>query len=89
MEKVIITTRSVDTDEGVHLDLEYALLTRPGTGADSYGIAVTLRRDGREESASAADISPVGSTVLALIERLADGFVTPVSLLEVLLELLP
>lgn len=88
MERTWLRRERVCSDEGTMLELDYYLLTQTDGTRESYGVQITLRDGAREESAAAADITPVGSRILRLIDRLADGTVTPATLADVLSDLL-
>lgn len=88
MERTWLRRERVRSDRGSMLELDYYLLTETDGTSDHYGLQITLRDGEHEESAAAADITPVGSRILHLIDRLADGTVTPAGLPDVLPELL-
>ncbi len=88
MEKTPIRSASLCTERGRQLNLTYYLLTRPGDGFDSYGVEVRMQSNDGETAAALPDITPVGSEILAMIDRLADGTVTPSALAEIMQELL-
>lgn len=88
MDRTWLRRERVRTEQDRVLELDYYLLTQTDGLVDHYGLQITLHDGEREESAAAADITPVGSRILRLIDALADGAVTPAGLPDVLCELL-
>lgn len=85
MEKYLITTRQ-EKAGGRNLTLQYYLLSEhAGSGADRFGIMIRAWEE--DYTSLAQGISQDGLEVLRLIEKLADGTVTPVGLKDVLLDL--
>jgi hypothetical protein len=88
VEKTQTRSQMIELDDGRKLNLSYYLLTQCEAGCDSYGIAIELRSSNGVETAAVEHITPIGKDALTLIDRLADGTVTPVCLMDVLPELL-
>ena len=85
MEKYLITTRH-ELTERRKLTLQYYLLAEHmDGGTDQFGIMIRAREEGY--SALAQSISRDGLEILRLIERLADGTVTPAGLQDILSDL--
>lgn len=70
--------------------LEYYLLTDDarfdGGSLEVYGVEIVLYRPGvrRPEIAGIRGITPLGGRILAILQRLCDGTVTPIGLREVM-----
>ncbi len=88
MERVWIRSETALAETGERLELSYYLLTEPCEGFDSYGVEVELLCGSRKEAAAVGGITPIGSEILRLIDRLADGTVTPTGLADVLQDIL-
>lgn len=81
-------TRNVQTQSGVPLRLEYYRLSRPTPPNIEYGAAVRCIRPEGAESASAENITVRPERIDALLRLLADAAVTPVTLYDVLEDIL-
>lgn len=87
--RTLIKCVQLQTPARESLLLEYYLLTDyasfDGAGLDLYGVEVVLHRPGRAkpEIRSIRRITPVGSQVLRLLQRLSNGAVTPAALGDV------
>lgn len=88
MERVWIRSETALLETGESLELSYYLLTTPSEGFDSYGVEVELLCGSRRETAAVSSITPIGSRILKLIDRLANGTVTPTALQDVLQDML-
>ena len=85
MEKYLIATRYELTGKR-KLTLQYYLLARHmGGGTDQFGIMI--RASEEDYTALVQGVSSDGLEILRLIERLADGTVTPIGLQDILLDL--
>ena len=87
MKKTLLyDTRTAAAQGGDMLHLEYFLLAEDAPdGTTRYGIAIGCTRAGAAaEWARAADVTSCRAWAEALLRRLADGVVTPVSLREIL-----
>ena len=83
--KSLIHTRNTETWTGEQLHLEYYLLNdalQDGC-VESYGVEIVATRGGRTEYAGIPGITVLGTRILALIDLLASGTVTPTGLKEV------
>ena len=88
MERTWLRRERVCSDHGTELLLDYYLLTETDGAPDRYGVQITLHDGAREESAAAADITSIPARMRRLIDRMADGTVTPAGLPDVLADLL-
>ena len=85
MEKYLITTRH-ELTERRKLTLQYYLLAEHiGGGTEQFGIMIRAREE--DYTALVQGISSDGLEILRLIERLADGTVTPIGLQDILSDL--
>ncbi len=80
MQRIWRTERRVHDAAEQPLLLTYDLLEAEA----AYGIEVRMARGGVEESARAVAVSPDERRVKSLLSSLAEGTVTPCTLLEVL-----
>ena len=92
--RTLFRTLAVKSSQGPPMRLEYYLLTDPanydGGSLEVYGAEILLYRPDRKMPviARARGITPIGSRILGILQRLCDGAVTPVGLKEVMEELL-
>ena len=88
MERTWLRRERVRSARDAELVLDYYLLTEPDGLPARYGVQITMREGGREESAAAADVTSREGVMRGIIGRLADGTVTPAGLPDVLTDLL-
>lgn len=74
------TERSVELEDGRSLGLDYWLLTDKTCWGESFGIAVTDSAGGEE---IIRHITTRRETALHLLERMANGTVTPVTAMDI------
>ena len=90
MKKVqIVCKRSVTAQSGMQMELEYLLTCRePPNGAPEYGVGIRARTLDSCEEDCADGITPRRGRAMELLRLLADGTVTPVTLRDILQDVL-
>lgn len=86
--KSLIHIRTTRTWTGNELRLEYFITNEPIMDgcAENYGVEIRARTGTTEEYAGVDGITMLGSRILALIDLLAAGSVTPTGLYETVQE---
>ena len=90
MKKVqIVYKRSAVAQSGVTLNLEYLLTCRePPNGALEYGVGIRVLTPDSCEEDCADGITPRRERAMELLRLLADGTATPVTLRDILQDVL-
>lgn len=86
MQNNVICQKELSDEAGRPIELQYELLS-PGT-AEQYGLRIRMRYCGKEETAQLGEVAGDAARARSLLQTLADGGVTPVTLADVLYELL-
>jgi hypothetical protein len=79
-DRTLMETKIARTQSGKQLRLEYYLT---GNSERGCGLEVRAVADGGEERASVPDLAPSPARVQELLRRLADGLVTPTSVMDI------
>lgn len=88
LNQQLIFTRDVLTGAGATLRLQYYRLIRNTPDGPRYGVAVHALAPDGETHAEAEDLTSLPARIDHLLALLSDGAVTPVSLRDVLEDLL-
>lgn len=90
MKKVqIVYKRNAVAQSGVTLNLEYLLTCRePPNGAPEYGVGIRVLTPDSCEEDCADGITPRRERAMELLRLLADGTATPVTLRDILQDVL-
>lgn len=89
LRKEVVYTRSAAALGGVPMELEYLLLCRDGPeGPPEYGVGIRCRTPESCEEDCVPGVTPRRARAMELLSVLAEGTVTPVSLREILQDVL-
>ena len=89
IRKEVVYTRSAAAQSGVPMELEYLLSYRDGPdGLPEYGVGIRCRTPQSSEEDCVCGVTPRRERAMELLQVLAEGTVTPVSLREILQDVL-
>ena len=85
--KSIIFRKNIRVQDGRTLSLEYSLMTSSDDGARAdYGAAISCTDGQKTEYQEICNLTAIRARARALVERLARGAVTPVTMRDVVMD---